>query len=248
MGSASAKNLVAAIKSGDTEKVGALLADQPELVHEQIGRNQRTMLHYSTDWPGHYPNVAATIELLCRAGADPNAGFPHPKNSLVAETPLHWAVSSGDVDATRALIAAGAIIDAPGGIFDGCFPFEESIIFQKYDAARVLLEHGATPYLPGAAALGQMEEVESYFDADGILDLEKTWLSNWNMPRQPQHVLDRAFQFACRAGHLEIAQFVLERGADPNAISPADTTARDMATDNSHEHVVEWLDGILKQQ
>jgi len=54
-------------------------------------------------------------------------------------------------------------------------------------------------------------------------------------------VLDRAFQFACRAGHLTIATKLLARGADPHAKTPADTTAADEAQDNGHEHVVRWL-------
>lgn len=247
MGSASAKKLVKAIKAGDTEKITSLLDEDPDLAHARVGRNKRTMLHYATDWPGNYPNVATTIELLCQAGADPNAAFPHPNNTLAAETPLHWAVSSGDVDATKALINAGAIVDAPGGIFDGCFPFEEAIIFEKYDAARVLLDSGATPYLPGAAALGQREEVQAYFDQDGHLLLEDTWLPNWRHEPHPQPVLDRAFQFACRAGHLEIAQFLLDRGADPTAISPADTTARDWAAENGHDDVVQWIDQVTPE-
>ncbi|NNC91866.1 MAG: ankyrin repeat domain-containing protein [Acidimicrobiia bacterium] len=217
------------------------------MAHERIGTNPRTMLHYATDWPGNFPNVARTIELLCAVGADVNAGSPHPTNPLVAETPLHWAVSSGDLAAAEALLAAGADVDAPGGIFDGCFPFEEAIIFEKYDAARLLLDHGATPYLPGAAALGQATEVESYFDDAGHIDLDRACLPTWKPPHEPQLVLDRAFQFACRAGHLDIAKFLHERGADPVAITPADTTATEWAASNEHEDVVAWLDDVLSQ-
>ncbi|NNC81835.1 MAG: ankyrin repeat domain-containing protein [Acidimicrobiales bacterium] len=240
-----ARKLVKAIRSGDIGIVEVLLSDHPGLASERVGKNPRTMLHYATDWPGNFPNVARTIELLCAAGADVNAGSPHPTNPLVSETPLHWAVSSGDIAATEALIVAGADVDPPGGIFDGCFPFEEAIIFENYDAARVLLAHGATPYLSGAAALGQQHEVESYFDVDGNLDLDRTWLSNWKLPRDPQPVLDRAFQFACRAGHLEIAKYLLERGADPRAITPTDTTALDWAADNGHADVVSWLEALV---
>lgn len=49
----------------------------------------RTLLHVATDWPGHAPRVAETI-------------WAH------AETPLHWAASSDDVEAGDALRDLGA--------------------------------------------------------------------------------------------------------------------------------------------
>ncbi len=127
-----------------------------------------------------------------------------------------------------------------GGIFGGCTPFEEAIIFEKYDVARLLLDHGATNYLAGAAALGHADDIDSYF-SDGVVDVEGHALPNWDPLPPAQVVLDRAFQFACRAGHLGIARTLLARGADVHAITPADTTALDEARNNDHTAVVTWL-------
>jgi uncharacterized protein len=49
--------------------------------------------------------------VLIAAGGDPNAAV---EGSWHAETPLHWAASSDDVDVARALIDEGADIEARG--------------------------------------------------------------------------------------------------------------------------------------
>ena len=164
---------------------------------------------------------------MIEAGADPNVAMPQGDSPGVAETPLHWAASSDDVDAVRALLDAGATVDALGGIFGGCTPYVEATIFQKYGAAQLLLDRGAANWLPGAAALGHADMVAGFFDADGNLRDDVGRLPNDDISPTDPVFLDRAFQFACRAGHLEIAKFLLDRGADPAAIAPANTSARD---------------------
>lgn len=242
----SVEEAVAAIKSGEVQQLRALLDADRGLVSATLPGNERSLLHHATDWPGHWPDVGTTIQLLVSFGADPNIGFASdtPK---VAETPLHWAASSNDVIAARALLAVGADVDALGGIFGGCTPFEEAIIFENYDVARILLEHGATNYLPGAAALGQADEVPGYFTMDGVVDVASHALPHWEPLPPAQIVLDRAFQFACRSGHIDIAKSLLARGAEPTAMTPANTSARDEAQNNSHGSVVEWLDQVSSQ-
>ena len=164
----------------------------------------------------------------------------------VAETPLHWAASSNDVAAVEALLDSGATVDALGGIFGGCTPYVAAIIFEKYDAAHLLLDRGAANWLPGAAALGHADMVAGFFDDDSNLRGEVGRLLHDDIPPTAPVFLDRAFQFACRAGHLEIAKFLLARGADTAAVSPANTSARDEAAANEHDEVVRWLDEISR--
>lgn len=229
-----------AIQIGDTENVARILASCPELATEKV--EGRSLLHVATDWPANFPNVAASIALLVKAGADVEARFPHPDDpEVVQESPLHWAASSGDVDAVNALLDAGATIDPLGGIFGGCTPFEEAVIFDHMDAARILLEHGAALYLPGVAALGRFNLVRGYFDKNNAVRTDIGILPHWEEVPPVQVLLDRAFQFSCRSGHLEIAVFLLERGADSNAITPANTTALEEATQNGHTHIIDWL-------
>lgn len=240
----SAKKLAAAIVKGEVDKVANLLAAEPALARATIGKNPRSMLHYATDWPANRANVATSIRLLIAAGADPNVAMPPNASGEVAETPLHWAASANDVDAVEALIDHGAHVDSLGGIFSGCTPYEEAIIFQQYDAARSLLARGATNYLPGAAALGDADLIDSFFEAEGNLSFETGVLPHWTPLPAKQVILDRAFQFACRAGHLEIAKKLLSRGADSLSSMPGDGTALSEATENGHTEVVAWLEGL----
>jgi ankyrin repeat protein len=97
--------------------------------------NRRT----ATDWPGHFLSGAATVAALIEAGADVNARFHGPH----AETPLHWAASSNDVEVLDALLDAGADIDADGGVIGGGIPLADARAFGQWQAAHRLVERGA---------------------------------------------------------------------------------------------------------
>ena len=63
--------LVAAIRGGDVAALEALLRAEPELARAHIADpacdDTRSLLHVATDWPGHFPAVAATIRALAAA-------------------------------------------------------------------------------------------------------------------------------------------------------------------------------------
>ena len=106
-----------AIRAGDVDELKRLLTATPGLALARIvdtGGVARTLLHVVTDWPGHFPNGAATVEVLANAGADVNARAVTPDATKPAETPLHWAASSDDVAVLDALLDKGADIEASG--------------------------------------------------------------------------------------------------------------------------------------
>ena len=111
-----------------------------------------TPLHAVTDWPGFFPHGPAIVAVLIEAGADPNAQV---EGSWHAETPLHWAASSDDVEVARSLIDGGADIEATGASIAGGTPLDDAVGYGCWQVARLLVERGArVERLWHAAALG----------------------------------------------------------------------------------------------
>jgi hypothetical protein len=98
-------SITKAIHTGDVAALRQLLSDDPGLANARIvdaDGVECSMVHVATDWPGHFPNVAATLRALASAGADVNARMsPHPKDPNCVETPLHGAAGSKDVEGDR---------------------------------------------------------------------------------------------------------------------------------------------------
>ncbi len=228
-------SVVKAIRGGDVQALKRLLGEHPRLVTASIvGAGEkcrvdgtlRTLLHVATDWPGHFPNAAATVMALIDAGADVNARFtgPHP------ETPLHWAASSDDVEVLDALLDAGADIEAPGAVIGGGTPLADAVTFGQWRVAGRLVERGARTTLWQAAALGLADRVDQHF-ADAACPA-------------PGDV-NKAFWFACHGGQRRSGEYLLARGADMNWIPPWEKlTPLDTARRSHTDHFVVWLRGL----
>lgn len=221
-----AVSLVAAIHEGDVGKLEGLLRDHPELANarlidaKQLGR---TPLHIATDWPGHFPRSGESVAALIRAGAEPSARMMG--TSPQAETPLHWAASSDDVEALTALLDGGADIEHPGAVFTGGTAMSDAVIFAQWKCARVLLERGAKTTLTQAAALGLMDRVVRFFEGRGPESQEVT----------------AALWHACRGGQREVAAYLLEKGADRNWVGWDHMTPLDTAVKSGNAELVEWM-------
>ena len=220
--------VVAAIKTGDLPALKRLLADNPGLsrarIDDEADGGSRTLLHVATDWPGHFPNLAASIAALAEAGAEVNARFI----GRHAETPLHWAASCDDVEAIDALIAVGADIEAPGAVLTGGTPISDAVVFAQWQAARRLLEHGALTNFGQAASLGLMARVKECFAMQP--------------PPSPGEIT-RAFWGACYGGQRQTAEYLLARGADLNWIGWDNLTPLDAACRGTSEDFLSWLRG-----
>ena len=222
-----AVELTAAIRAGDTDRLSAVLRTDPDLATAVIrdDRNAgRTLLHLATDWPGHFPNVAATIKVLADAGADPNAGlYDSPIDAC--ETPLHWAASSDDVAAIDALLDNGADIEAPGAVFTWGTAMSDAVIFAQWNGARRLLARGAKTTLTQAAALGLVDRVRELCTASEPAADEIT----------------AALWHACRGGQQTTAEYLLGHGADLNWVGFMDWTPLQAAEDSDNAALVEAL-------
>ncbi len=210
-----------AIRSGNLERLKDLLRNDPMLATTRID-GKRTLLHVASDWPGHFPNGAATVQILVESGADVNAPF----TGQHAETPLHWAASSDDLAVLDALLDHGADIEAPGSVIGGGTPLSDAVAFGQWRAARRLVERGAQANLWEAAALGMMFRVEEYFAS----------------PIQPtSDEITNAFWCACHGGQRETAGYLLSRGADLNWVGHDGLTPLDAARRSGAAELVEWL-------
>ncbi|MGY2746686.1 ankyrin repeat domain-containing protein [Pseudarthrobacter sp. O4] len=220
--------MVRAIHTGDPLTVRRLLRENPALAGARFGTGDphgvaRTLLHVATDLPGHYPHSAETVTILAEAGADVSA----PCTGPYAETPLHWAASSNDVEALDALLDAGADIEAPGAVFGDGTPLADAIGFGQWQAARHLIDRGARTTLWQAAATGLRSRIlEGFPDA---------------APPSPEE-LNAAFWYACHGGQFNAAIYLHGRGADLNRI-PAreELTPLDAARRNGAADLVRWL-------
>ena len=222
--------VVEAIHTGDVERLERLLDENPGLAAAKLGSDDdreehgmtRSLLHVATDWPGHFPNGAATVAALVAAGADVNARFTGPHT----ETPLHWAASSDDVEVLDALLDAGADIEAPGAVIGGGTPMADAAAFGQWKAARRLVERGARTSLWEAAALGLMDRVKRCFASD--------------QPPSPDGITE-AFWCACHGGQQRAAEYLLAKGADINWIGYDDLTPLDAASRSKADALVRWL-------
>ncbi len=235
--------VVAAIHKGDVESLKYLLEKNPGLATARLGDPNeckgmsRSLLHVATDWPGHFPNGAATVAALVAAGAEVNARFTGPHT----ETPLHWAASSDDVAVLDALLDAGADIEASGAVIGDGTPLADAVAFGQWKAARRLVERGARTTLWQAAALGLMDRVEKHFAGDGPSALAP-WLPRPPRPDvPPPNEITHAFRSACHGGQRESAEYLLARGAALNWIGYDGLTPIDAARRSEAGALVEWL-------
>jgi hypothetical protein len=209
-----------AIRKGDVELLGRLFRENPGLATARIG--PRTLLHVATDWPGHFPENAATVATLIAHGADVNARF----TGNHSETPLHWAASTDDVAVIDCLLDHGADIEASGSVIGGGTPLADAVAFGQWNAARKLAERGARANLWQAAGLGLMTRVEEHFTGES----------------QPGPIaVTNAFWCACHGGQRAAAEYLLERGADLNWVGHNERTPLDAAERNGFVNLAEWL-------
>ncbi len=200
-----------AIRGGNILSLKKLLAENSGLARVCIvdapvpGRSVegRSLLHVLTDSPGNFPRGAATVALLVEAGADVNARFIGNHE----ETPLHWAASCDDVAVLDALLDHGADIEARGAVIDGGTP------------------------LADAVALGLMERVAGHFSGKTPPDTSDITNAFWcachgGQRATAEFLLEKGAELnwkgydnltpldaARRAGAIELAAWLLERGA-----------------------------------
>jgi ankyrin repeat protein len=203
------ENAAAAIVTGDLSVLERLLRNDPKLIRQHSSREHRaTLLHYVAangveGYRQKTPSNAAEIAaFLLKAGADVNAtadvyGGPTTTLELVA-TSLHTEQAGVQEQLMELLLQHGASLNSihSGHLVTDC------LANGRVRAADFLVDHGAPLDLEGAAGLGRLETVKTFFDSDGHLRSNAT----------PTH-MERGFLWACEYGRNEVIEFFLQRGA-----------------------------------
>ncbi len=106
-------------------------------------------------------------------------------------------------------------------------PLADARGFKQWHAAFRLIERGAQTTLVDAATLGLADRVEEYFAA--------------TTPPTPDEVT-RAFWGACHGGRNQVAEHLLDCGADLNWVPPwENVTPLDAAARENANELVRWL-------
>jgi RNA polymerase sigma-70 factor (ECF subfamily) len=136
---------------------------------------------------------------------------------------LHRAVEANKPEIVEMLIAAGAELEPHGWPHT---PLSWAITLNHARVANLVVASGVKLDLWCAAGLGKLDVVQSFWDANGKLRLSPSRIGatrytddKKQLPKPPTtepEILGDALYIATRNGHLDVAKFLLERGADPN--------------------------------
>ncbi|HLG15670.1 MAG TPA: ankyrin repeat domain-containing protein [Blastocatellia bacterium] len=204
---------VDAVITGDVATLASLLREDPELIRARSTREHRsTLLHYVSangveDFRQKTPNnIVEITKLLLDAGADVNAESDAygGRSTTLGLTATSWHPENAGVQLPlmELLIERGAIIDGPdgGSAVNGC------LHNGRGEAAEFLAQRGARLDLEGAAGVGRLDVVNSFFNEDG----------SPKPPATPQQMQD-GFAWACEFGRTSVVEFLLQRGMEVDA-------------------------------
>lgn len=200
---------VRAVVDGDVEALGRLLSREPGLVHARSGDAHRaTLLHYvaangvADELQRSPPNAVEVCRRLLAAGADPDArndsygGGPLTTPLCLLVSSWHPYAAGVQAPLVRALVEGGASVEGVRG--DGA-PLWQALRFGYREAAETLVACGArAERLAVAAGLGDLERVERRLEG------------------APAEEVQEALHLAVTHLRYEVAERLLEAGADPN--------------------------------
>jgi ankyrin repeat protein len=190
-------------------------------------------------------DVARVRQLLASDSTLVNAKGAHNK------TPLHWAAEKNYRELAELLVTAGADIAAE--VSWGMTPLQWAANMGSRDVAQILLAHGAAPQLNMwcAAGLGMLDVVQSCWDAPNTLkpgagqtrtrDLGDGKWGKAPPPESYAELVSQALHIAARNGHIDVARFLLEKGADINCRGFFGAPGLHWAAINGHKPMVEFL-------
>ena len=203
-----------AIVSGDEAALRRLLAENPELIHQQSAREHRaTLLHYVSAngvegyrqrTPG---NIVAIAAVLLDAGAAVDAaadvyGGACTTLGLLA-TSAHPRAAGVQNALLQLLLDRGAEIEKPNLAGNAHGAVLACLANGCPEAAAFLAERGARLGIVEAAGVGRLDVVKTFFDERGR-----------PRPGLADTVVHTAFRYACFYGHVEVVAYLVTAGVD----------------------------------
>ncbi|KAL2091699.1 hypothetical protein ACEWY4_011515 [Coilia grayii] len=209
-----------AAKAGDLDTVKQLCSPQNVNCRDLEGRHS-TPLHFAAGY-----NRVAVVEYLLHHGADVHA---KDKGGLV---PLHNACSYGHYEVAELLVRHGASVNVAD--LWKFTPLHEAAAKGKYEICKLLLKHGADPTKKnrdGNMPLDMVKDgdtdIQDLLRGDAaLLDAaKKGCLARVQKLCSPENINCRDTQgrnstplhLAAGYNNLEVAEYLLEHGADVNA-------------------------------
>ncbi len=226
-----------AIVTGDSEALESLLLVNPELVRERSARPHRsTLLHYvaangvEAVRQKSPKNAVDIAKILLNAGAEVDAMADLYGGSttlgLVA-TSIHPKRAGVQIPLLATLLDYGAAVDgAPGERR----PLIAALHNGHPEAADFLAERGARLDLEGAAGLGRLDLVESFFNGAESLKANAT-----------KEQMESGFLCGCEYGRLAVVDYLLSKGVDPNTAGNTGLTGLHWAVVGGHLETIKLL-------
>ncbi|XP_066146505.1 poly [ADP-ribose] polymerase tankyrase isoform X2 [Euwallacea fornicatus] len=214
--------LLESAKAGDLDQVQRYLGSYPHIVNcRDLDGRHSTPLHFASGY-----NRVQVVEFLLQQGADVHA---KDKGGLV---PLHNACSYGHYEVTELLVKHGASVNVAD--LWKFTPLHEAAAKGKYEIVKLLLKHGADPSKKnrdGATALDLVREGDqdvadllrgnaALLDAakKGNLQRVQRLVTSENINcRDAQGRNSTPLHLAAGYNNVEVAEYLLENGADVNA-------------------------------
>lgn len=232
------ESAVDAIVTGDVVTLERLLSENPRLIRARsTRRHHATLLHYvganGTEKQRTPKNAVDVLEILLRAGAEVDAvGEMYGGTTtlgLVA-TSVHPFLAGLQDELMEVLLNHGASMEvavAPdytrGNVVNAC------LANGRKEAAEFLANRGARLDLGGAAGVGRLDLVESFFEKDGTLKGNAT----------RDQMMD-GFEWACLFGRATVVEFLLQKGVEVGTIHHGETSLH-WAAYGGHVEIVKSL-------
>lgn len=222
---------LAALDSGDADRLRGLIAGHPELVHARTNLDARhgyfagaTLLHHVAGNPFRDSPLPANIVDIARVLLDAGADVEATTLGSNGGTTMGLLITGAQASAMG---VAGPLMDLlldHGAKLDVSGPDALRLPLTNHatGAAERMIELGAKPDLIAAAALGRMDLLRSFFDTDG--QLRSAPLRNGSR-MQARDAIGLAFLFAYVRRETEAADFLLGKDGNWNMTGVNNGTA-----------------------